>query len=158
MQQPQQAMGMTAPFNPHAERPTFRHPLDSCYTFNIVSNLPLTQHHYSAPPLRPNVSEDVSITKPRLQHLAALPRDFNILSNRYVDNHDAKVHLEREIQRRSAAAKYWETHDYEPLMGKFLHPDKEAQYQEMLKNELAKQPLKSFNRLPPSLQKGEGFV
>ena len=33
----------------HSERPTFRHPLDSCYQYNIVSNLPLTQHHYTAP-------------------------------------------------------------------------------------------------------------
>lgn len=153
-----QAEAMVAPFNPHAERPTFRHPLDSCYQFNIVSNLPLSQHHYSAPKLRPNVSEEVAVTKPRLQHLAALPRDFNILSNRYVESHDEKVQLEREIQRRAAAAKYWETHDYEPLIGKFVHPEKEAAYTEFLETELSKQPLKSFNRLPPSLQKGEGFV
>ena len=97
---------MIAPFNPHAEQPTFRHPLDSCYQFNIVSNLPLSKHHYTAPELRPNVSDELTTTKPRLQHMAALPRDFNILSNRYVEKHDDKVKLEREIQRRSAAAKY----------------------------------------------------
>jgi uncharacterized membrane protein YgcG len=157
-QPPVQAMGMTAPFNPHAERPTFRHPLDSCYQFNIVSNMPLSQHHYTAPALRPNVSEEINVTKPRLQHVAALPRDFNILSNRYVERHDDKVQLEREIQRRTAAAKYWETHDYEPLLGHYLDPTKEEQYQELVQHELGKQEMKSFNRLPPSLQKGEGFV
>ena len=68
-------------------------------------------------------------TKPRLQHMAALPRDFNILSNRYVEDHDAKVSLEREVQRRSAALKYWETHDYEPLLGKYVDPEKEAKFQ-----------------------------
>lgn len=149
---------MIAPFNPYAEQPTFRHPLDSCYQYNIVSNLPLTQHHYTAPELRPNVSEDINVTKPRLQHMAALPRDFNILSNRYVEQHDDKVKLEREIQRRTAAVKYWETHDFEPLLGHYLQPDKEAAYQKMLEGELAKQPMKSFNRMPPSLQKGEGFI
>ena len=28
----------------HSERPTFRHPLDSCYQFNIVSNFLLGEH------------------------------------------------------------------------------------------------------------------
>ena len=163
---PAAAHDMIAPFNPHAERPTFRHPLDSCYQYNIVSGLPLTKHHYNSPLLRPNVDETpvpttltgVNVTKPRLQHVAALPRDFDILSNRYVEKHDEKVKLEREIQRRSAAAKYWETHDYEPLLGHYLMPEKEEMFQEFMTTELAKQPMKSFNRLPPSLQKGEGFV
>ena len=153
------AADMLAPFNPLAERPTFRHPLDSCYQYNIVSNLPLNEHHYTAPALRPKVKEPLpNGGKPRLQHMAALPRDFNILSNRYVEQHDAKVHLEREIQRRTAAQKYWETHDYDPLEGKYIHPEKEAAFQTMMAGELAKQPTRSFNRLPPSLQKGEGFV
>ena len=117
-----QAEAMVAPFNPHAERPTFRHPLDSCYQYNIVSNIPLSQHHTNPPELRPNVSEEINTSKPRLQHMAALPRDFNILSNRYVEKHDEKVSLEREIQRRTAAAKYWETHDYEPMLGHYLLP------------------------------------
>jgi len=155
---PAEAQAMIAPFNPHAEQPTFRHPLDSCYQYNIVSNQPLNKHHYTAPELRPNVSEEVNTTKPRLQHMAALPRDFNILSNRYVEKHDEKVKLEWEIQRRSAAVKYWETHDFEPLLGHYLQPDKEAAYQGAIDDELSRQPMKSFNRLPPSLQKGEGFV
>jgi hypothetical protein len=233
---PAAAQAMTAPFNPHAERPTFRHPLDSCYQYNIVSNLPLSQHHYTAPELRPNVVDELTTIKPRLQHMAALPRDFNILSNRYVERHDDKSKLEREIQRNAAAAKYWETHDYEPILGHYLlpcaehrpraaphrvarrrraaphraaphhavphravphraaphraatrrialhhtaprhtaphrttphdatrirvHPrsEKEERFQDFMANELAGQSMKSFNRLPPSLQRGEGFV
>ena len=41
----------------HAETPTFRHPLDSCYQYNIVSNLSLADHHYTAPELRPKVKD-----------------------------------------------------------------------------------------------------
>jgi len=162
------AQAMLAPFNPHAERPTFRHPLDSCYQYNIVSNLPLSDHHFTAPAIRPKVKSEHHFDvhghekkdggKPRLQHVAALPRDFNILSNRYVEQHDAKVSLEREIQRRTAAQKYWETHDYEPIVGHYLQPEKEAAFQDAVSRELSKQSMKSFNRLPPSLQKGEGFV
>jgi len=98
------------------------------------------------------------VRKPRLQHKNQLPRDFNILSNRYVEGHEAKVSLEREIQRRQAAQKYWETHDYEPLVGHYINPHKEAAFQEAMEIELEKQPMKSFHRMPPSLQKGEGFV
>lgn len=165
---PAEAQAMIAPFNPHAEQPTFRHPLDSCYQYNIVSNLPLSDHHFTAPAIRPKVKSEHHFDvhghekkdggKPRLQHVAALPRDFNILSNRYVEQHDAKVSLEREIQRRTAAQKYWETHDYEPIVGHYLQPEKEAAFQDAVSRELSKQPMKSFNRMPPSLQKGEGFV
>jgi len=149
---------MTASFDPSIERPTFRHPLDSCFQYNIVSNLPLTTHHYTAPDLRPNVDESAGEPKPRLQHVAGLPRDFNILSNKYRDSHDEKVALEREVQRRTAAKKYWETHDYEPLTCTYLDPSKEDAFQRSQEVEMAKQPMKQFNRLPPSLQKGEGFV
>jgi len=90
--------------------------------------------------------------------VAGLPRDFNILSNKYRDSHDEKVALEREVQRRTAAKKYWETHDYEPLTCTYLDPSKEDAFQRSQEVEMAKQPMKQFNRLPPSLQKGEGFV
>ena len=58
----------------------------------------------------------------------------------------------------TAAKKYWETHDYDTFECKFVHPDKEAYYQAVEAEETAQQPMKSFNRLPPSLQKGEGYV
>ena len=74
----------------HSERPTFHHPLDSCYQFNIVSNLPLSQHHYTAPELRPNVDAREE-PKPRLQTTTNLPRDFDVLSGRYRSGHDEKV-------------------------------------------------------------------
>ena len=79
------------------EAPRFRHPLDSCYPFNIVSNVPLSQHHYTAPCQRPNVPENdwradaTDVLKPRLQTVKGLPRDYNILSNKYVEEHDAKM-------------------------------------------------------------------
>jgi len=93
-----------------------------------------------------------------LQHVAGLPRDFDILSNKYREAHEDKVQLEREFQRRQAAQKYWETHDFDPLTLKYIHPAKEEAYLEQQRQQDAKQPMKQFNRLPPSLQKGEGFV
>ncbi|KAL1500218.1 hypothetical protein AB1Y20_012887 [Prymnesium parvum] len=158
--QPKQpvASAVPKPFNPHAERPTFRHPLDSCYTFNIISNLSLNEHHYAPPAARPRGDAGNAEPKPRLQHKAALPRDFNILSNKYREEHEDKMLLEREVQRRTAARKYWETHDYDPLTGRYLDAHKEQAYVKTIEDELTKQPMKQYNRLPPSLQKGEGHV
>ena len=123
-----QAAHAAQPTPKHSAKPTFRHPLDSCYQFNIVSNLPLSQHHYTAPELRPNM-DNREDPKPRLQTTTNLPRDFDVLSNRYREGHDAKVALETEVQRRTAAKKYWETHDYDPFTCTYLDDDKEAAFQ-----------------------------
>merc|ERR1712060_831018 len=54
--------------------------------------------------------------------------------------------------------KYWETHDYDPLTVKYVDPAKEQSMLDHAKAIEEKQPMKQFNRLPPSLQKGEGYV
>jgi hypothetical protein len=141
----------------HSAKPTFRHPLDSCYQFNIVSNLPLSQHHYTAPELRPNM-DNREDPKPRLQTTTNLPRDYDVLSNRYREGHDAKVALEMEVQRRTAAKKYWETHDYDPFTCTYLDDDKEAAFQVLKAAAMEEQPMKQFYKLPPSTQRSEGFV
>merc|ERR1712039_1126211 len=140
----------------HVEIPTFRHPLDSAYAFNILSNLSLSEHHYTAPQHRPQVPPDNE--KLRLQSIRALPREYDILSNKYADAHDDKIALEAEINRRVAAKKYWETHDYDMMSGEFVDPAKEQQMQQKQKDSEEAQSMLSFNRLPPSLQKGEGYV
>lgn len=98
------------------------------------------------------------MTKPRLQSVANLPRDYDVLSGKYVDGHDDKMKLERQIDRRRAAHKYWETHDYNAFTCEFYDPAKEAGQRALEAKRMSEQPMKSFKRLPPSLQKGEGHV
>ena len=151
----------------HRETPTFRHPLDSCYQYNIVSGLPLSVHHYAPPELRPKITEHeppstsllgAPMVKPKLQAVSALPRDFNILSNKYRHNHDAKMEVEKEIQKRTAAVKYWETHDYDLFSTEYLDPAKEAHYQGVAAKEAEEQPMKAFYAMPPGYQRSEGYV
>lgn len=160
--------GLTPPAQPEVakvlpvERPKLRHPLDSCVPYNIMSNLPLATHHYANPDLRPKDPETTGdpayAKKGRLQHVVGLPREFDVLSNRYVENHEGKIANENAIKRNASAIKYWETHDYDPLLVTFVDPEKEAQFHKAKEAELREQPMKQFNRLPPSLQKGEGYV
>lgn len=52
-------------------------------------------------------------------------RDFNIITNRYVDLHDHKERVDQEVERVEAAKKYWETHDFNPININYYDPDKE---------------------------------
>ena len=45
--------------NPNHELPTFRHPLDSCYAYNIISGLSLADHSYKPPEARPKVRSQI---------------------------------------------------------------------------------------------------
>ena len=38
--------------------------------------------------------------------------------------------LEQEVQRRTAAKKYWETHDYDPFTCTFYNHNKEEAFQQ----------------------------
>lgn len=98
------------------------------------------------------------MTKLRLQSVGNLPRDYDVLSGKYVDSHDAKIDLERQIDRRRAAQRFWETHDYNTFTCEFYDPSKEAGQRALEAQRMKEQPMKAFNRLPPSLQKGEGHV
>lgn len=144
--------------NPHHEVPTFRHPLDSCYAFNIVSGLSLAEHSYKPPGARMREADAMDVPKPRLQSVTNLPRDYNVLSGKYVDSHEDKVALEKEMNRRKAAQKFCETHDYDPFTCTFYDDSKEAAQLAREARVTEEQPMKSFRRLPPSLQKGEGYV
>ena len=62
------------------------------------------------------------------------------------------------MQRRAAAKKYWETHDYDPFTCTYLNEDKEAAFQQLKAAAMAEQPMKQFYKLPPSTQRSEGFI
>ena len=42
-------------------------------------------------------------------------KDYNIVSNKYLEHHDAKVKTDEEVQKAEAAQKYWKTHDFDPI-------------------------------------------
>lgn len=69
--------------------------------YNILSNLPFIEHHYLPPDQRPPPPEEkpkksVKVTTTGL-------RDYNIITNRYLELHDEKVEVDKEIERLNAA-------------------------------------------------------
>merc|ERR1719231_2161610 len=54
--------------------------------------------------------------------------DFNIVSNKYISNHDDKEKMDHEACVRLAASKFWQTHEYNTITGEFCDPQKESEY------------------------------
>lgn len=55
-------------------------------------------------------------------------RDYNIITNRYLELHDAKVKTDQEIQKVEAAINYWKTHDFNPVTSNYYDPEKEEHF------------------------------
>ena len=69
-------------------------------TYNILSNLPLNEHHYDKPENRPkcNTSELKKNSKFIRQE-----RDFDIISTKYKNFNDEKVNVDKEITKIKTA-------------------------------------------------------
>ena len=57
-------------------------------------------------------------------------RDYNIITNRYLELHDEKTQVDSEVQRLDAAKKYWKSNDFDPVNGSYYDPDKEKEFVE----------------------------
>ena len=55
-------------------------------------------------------------------------KDYNIVSNKYLEHHDKKVVADEQISRAEAAQKYWKTHDFDPVNCKYYNDDKEVTF------------------------------
>ena len=68
--------------------------------YNIISNLPLTIHHYDKPENRPKVveNEKKNVVKKSKQYLFGnQQRDYDIISAKYKCYNDEKVQLDKEL-------------------------------------------------------------
>ena len=55
-------------------------------------------------------------------------RSFNILSNRYVQDHVQKARIDKKAIRDDAARKFWKSHDFNLVTCKFYDKEKEKKY------------------------------
>lgn len=90
--------------------------------YNILSNLPLDVHHWDRPGCAPTVSDRQP--KPRTVP-AHLVKDFDVITNRYVDNHDERIRCEKELNLREAAHKYAKGNRFDPITQQFNNPELE---------------------------------
>lgn len=92
---------------------------DTAADYNIISNLPFNEHHWAHPDHRPRPSQ--RIPKQRMAP-AMLHKDFNILTNKYLEHHQEKMDRDRELNLLEAAEKLRQTSAFNPVQQRFCDP------------------------------------
>ncbi len=90
--------------------------------YNILSNYTLDKHNFVKPELRPVIKDDPHKDKKKIN--VNLFRDFDVISNKYKVADRNKSIADKEIAGFEAARKFWKTHDYNLMTGKYYDMDK----------------------------------
>lgn len=98
---------------------------------SAVTSLPPARHYglqstynlLSTDPPHPRSQEQSPVVK--------VQRPFDIISGQYYRNHEDKVKAEFMKSKLEAVHKYWQTRDFQPVLGKFVDEDKEKRIREM---------------------------
>jgi hypothetical protein len=132
----------------------FRPERDSLVGYNIITNHSLKDHYFDAPEKRPEVTEQQEVVK---QKPLTDFKDYNIITNRYLEFHDDKVAADEQILRAEAAKKYWKTHDFDPLNCQYYDEEKESEFKVKRANQAKEHGKDQVKKLPLSVQ-NEGLM
>jgi hypothetical protein len=93
---------------------------DTLVDYNIVSNLNMEEHHWAPPDERP-----VAVPKePRNRKIPAyLQKDYNVVNNRYLHDHENQLARDKELNKLQATAKYRERNRFNPLTQQYTDGD-----------------------------------
>ena len=56
-------------------------------------------------------------------------KNYNIVTNKYLEHHDDKVTADEVVLRTEAAKKYWKTHDFDAVNCVYYDDKKETEFQ-----------------------------
>lgn len=96
--------------------------------WHFLSHLKLDDHNQASV----YYDEKFHLDRARMQpkSLKVPHRKFDIISNVFSENHDEKIKEEYNQTKDYVLKKYWDTHNYDLLRGKFYDPAKEDQLQQ----------------------------
>jgi len=119
---------------------------------NIITNLPFEEHHWAPPGERPSMAEKA----PRERKVPQWQiKDFNIISNRYVSDHEAKRQAENRVNLVEAAQKYNKQNCFDPLTQQFSDPRVEARVRAGQDAREVEAVVRAQAQVPPSLRARE---
>lgn len=90
--------------------------------YNILSNYTLDKHNFVKPELRPVINDELHQDKKKIN--LNLYRDFDIISNKYKVSDRHKSLADKNIAEYEAAKKFWKTHDYNLVSGRYYDDDR----------------------------------
>ena len=88
--------------------------------YNVISNKPLAEHHFAHPDKRPPSKPTESEKK-----FVKRKREYDILSGRYLNNHNLRKSKDVRASKNRAAKLFWQTHDFNPVNCTFYDREKE---------------------------------
>ena len=115
--------------------------------YNILSNLPLTTHHFDKPENRPNFNFSEP-KKGKKIFKFGIHRDFDIISTKYKNFNKEKNEVDKEIQKIKTAKIFYEKNDYNIIKGEFYNKEKEEDFQKKRKEEQRTWGIERFNNMP----------
>ena len=115
--------------------------------YNIISNLPLSKHHYDKPENRPN-NTNSEPKKGKMQYKFGKERDFDIISTRYKHFNDEKNEVDKEVKKIKTAQIFYKKNDYNIIKGEFYNKEKEEEFQKTRREEQKNWGIERFNNLP----------
>ena len=115
--------------------------------YNIISNLPLDQHHYDKPENRPKCDNNEPVKKYYVNKYTQ-ERNYDIISTKYKHFDKEKTYIDNEIQKIRTAKIFYKNNDYNPVKGVFFNQEKEKQYQEKIKEEQKTWGVERFKKMP----------
>jgi hypothetical protein len=84
-------------------------------------------------------------------------KNYNIVSNQYLENHDKKLIADEKVMRAEAAKKYWKTHDFDVVNCQYYDQKKEDQFVGKRDEEAKTHGLDQVKKLPITVQ-NEGLM
>ena len=123
--------------------------------YNIISTLPLSQHHYDKPENRPNYPD--TLNKNKTYYMFGIPRDYDIISTKYKEFNEEKTKIDKEINKIQTAKIFYKNNDYNTIKGTFFDEDKEKKFQIELE-EKKKNWGKDYKNKLPQCAKGQSDI
>ena len=119
--------------------------------YNVINNQKLPDFYFEKRDMRLPVEKTKKI-------LASHKKEFNIVSNVYTDNHEQKMQKEEVERNEEVTQKYWKTHNFDPVFGKFYDQRKEEEYQKEREEKEKEHGRDAEEKLPPSYVYREPFI
>ena len=122
---------------------------DTFQDFNILSNLPFSKHHWDKPERRPLPNE--KLPKERLVPTFCL-RDYNIVTNRYNEEHAKKSDKDAELVLLENTAKFRSRNRFNPITQAYVDPSEDLQMKKFSEAHEVEMVQRAQELVPPTLK------
>mmetsp|Transcript_85424 Transcript_85424/g.219944 ORF Transcript_85424/g.219944 Transcript_85424/m.219944 type:complete len:450 (+) Transcript_85424:74-1423(+) len=120
---------------------------DTAADFNIISNIGHDKHHWARPEDRPVCHS----REPRQRTVPTfINKDFDIVTNKYMDNHDDRIQTEKRLRLLEATQKHMKQNKFDPLTQAFQDPRHEECVRAAEHAREAEFNLRAEHQMPPA--------